>query len=148
MTERSNIGVVCIFTMAILMMSVAAHGQEQSSGVVTLRIGQYENIHSKVLSEERTLLVFLPDDYETSSKRYPVLYVLDGEGTHRFIQSIAAITFYSGMRQLPKMIIVGILYFVIAGRFVLPTVKTEGVEATSAQDYFKETYSRRKKRYC
>jgi len=38
------------------------------------------------------------------------------------------------------MITVGILYFVIAGRFVLPTVKTEGVEATSAQDYFKDTY--------
>lgn len=38
------------------------------------------------------------------------------------------------------MIIVGILYFVIAGRFVLPTVKTEGAEATSTQDYFKDTY--------
>lgn len=38
------------------------------------------------------------------------------------------------------MITVGILYFVVAGRFVLPTVKTEGVEATSAQDYFKDTY--------
>jgi len=38
------------------------------------------------------------------------------------------------------MITVGILYFVIAGRFVLPTVKTEGVEATSTGDYFKETY--------
>jgi di/tricarboxylate transporter len=38
------------------------------------------------------------------------------------------------------MITVGILYFVIAGRFVLPTVKTEGVEATSASDYLKDTY--------
>ncbi len=38
------------------------------------------------------------------------------------------------------MVTVGILYFVIAGRFVLPTVKTEGAEATSTNDYFKETY--------
>ena len=38
------------------------------------------------------------------------------------------------------MITVGILYFVIAGRFVLPTVKTDGTEATSANDYLKETY--------
>lgn len=38
------------------------------------------------------------------------------------------------------MITVGILYFVIAGRFVLPTVKTEGAEATSTEDYFKDTY--------
>lgn len=38
------------------------------------------------------------------------------------------------------MIAVGILYFVIAGRFVLPTVKTEGASATSASDYLKNTY--------
>ena len=38
------------------------------------------------------------------------------------------------------MIAVGILYFVIAGRFVLPTVKTEGAEATSTRDYLKNTY--------
>lgn len=38
------------------------------------------------------------------------------------------------------MIAVGILYFVIAGRFVLPTVKTEGATATSANDYLKNTY--------
>ena len=85
------------------------HGQEQEARVVTFRIGQYETVHSHVLNEERTLLVHLPDDYETSSRKYPVLYVLDGEGTHRFIQSIAAITFYSGARRLPTMIVVGIL---------------------------------------
>ena len=38
------------------------------------------------------------------------------------------------------LITVGILYFVIAGRYVLPTVKTEGTSATSASDYLKNTY--------
>ena len=38
------------------------------------------------------------------------------------------------------MIVVGILYFVIAGRFVLPVVKTEGAEASTPSKYFKETY--------
>src|SRR6056300_530978 len=38
------------------------------------------------------------------------------------------------------MIVVGILYFVIAGRFVLPAVKTEGAEASTPSKYFKETY--------
>ena len=35
----------------------------------------------------------------------------------------------------------GILYFVLAGRYVLPTTKTEGVEATSTMQYFKDTYN-------
>jgi len=39
------------------------------------------------------------------------------------------------------MILVGILYFVVAGRFVLPTVKTEGASATNAMDYFQDIYS-------
>ena len=38
------------------------------------------------------------------------------------------------------MIATGILYFVIAGRFVLPLVKTEGAEASTTSKYFKETY--------
>ena len=34
----------------------------------------------------------------------------------------------------------GILYFVLAGHFVLPSNKTEGTDATSTMDYFKDTY--------
>jgi len=36
------------------------------------------------------------------------------------------------------MIVVGILYFVIAGRFVLPVVKAE--DASDSMDYYKDTY--------
>ncbi|MDH5650494.1 MAG: SLC13 family permease [Gammaproteobacteria bacterium] len=38
------------------------------------------------------------------------------------------------------LITTGILYFVLAGRYVLPSRKTEGAEATSAIDYFQKTY--------
>lgn len=38
------------------------------------------------------------------------------------------------------MITAGILYFIIAGRFVLPSVKTEMNEASNASDYFKRAY--------
>jgi len=39
------------------------------------------------------------------------------------------------------MITVGILYFIIAGRFVLPNVKNESTSGTNAMDYFQEVYS-------
>jgi len=38
------------------------------------------------------------------------------------------------------MVTVGILYFVIAGRFVLPVVKSDGTEGANALDYLKDTY--------
>lgn len=39
------------------------------------------------------------------------------------------------------LVTTGIIYFIVAGRFVLPTVKTEGTQAASAMEYFKDTYS-------
>jgi predicted alpha/beta superfamily hydrolase len=98
-----------LFTLAVGAISVSTSAQEQPAQVITYRIGHYETLYSSELNENRTLFVHLPDDYATSSKRYPLLYILDAEDTHRFIQSIAAITFYSGIRRLPKMIVVGIL---------------------------------------
>ncbi|MCW9023814.1 MAG: SLC13 family permease, partial [Gammaproteobacteria bacterium] len=38
------------------------------------------------------------------------------------------------------LVAAGILYFVILGRFVLPTNKSEGGEGTSTLDYFKDVY--------
>ena len=43
-------------------------------------IGQKFEIESQVLDETRPLLIGLPNDYETSEKAYPVLYLLDGSG--------------------------------------------------------------------
>ncbi|NQZ87556.1 MAG: alpha/beta hydrolase [Colwellia sp.] len=48
----------------------------------TLIFGHEEKIFSKVLNEERTLLINLPAGYDASTNRqYPVLYTLDGN-TH------------------------------------------------------------------
>lgn len=38
------------------------------------------------------------------------------------------------------LVTTGILYFVIAGRFVLPVVSSKGTEAGDAMDYFRDTY--------
>ena len=38
------------------------------------------------------------------------------------------------------LVTTGIIYFILAGRFVLPVVKTEGARGASAMDYFKDTY--------
>ncbi|MGB5983409.1 MAG: alpha/beta hydrolase-fold protein [Nonlabens sp.] len=45
---------------------------------VLVEIGQKDSVYSKVLSEQRSLIISLPDDYHASGKSYPVLYLLDG----------------------------------------------------------------------
>lgn len=38
------------------------------------------------------------------------------------------------------IVTVGILYFVLAGRYVLPSIKSEGTSATNSMEYFEKTY--------
>lgn len=36
-------------------------------------------IHIKILQREREITIYVPDDYKTSGKRYPVMYINDGQ---------------------------------------------------------------------
>lgn len=38
-----------------------------------------KTIYMKILQRERKISIYLPDDYKTSGKRYPVLYINDGQ---------------------------------------------------------------------
>jgi len=69
-------------------------------------------LHSRVLDEERTILIHLPKDYALSEKKYPALYVLDAE--FFFQQAVSAVEFlsellYINVQPIPKMVIVGIV---------------------------------------
>ena len=68
--------------------------------------------HSRVLDEERTILIHLPKGYSSSEKKYPVLFVLDAE--FFFQQAVSAVEFlselkYINVQPIPQMIIVGIV---------------------------------------
>jgi uncharacterized protein len=63
-------------------------------------------IHSKVLGEERALLVRTPRGYEQGSDRYPVLYITDGD--RHIGHTAATVQFLAENGRMPEMIIVGI----------------------------------------
>jgi predicted alpha/beta superfamily hydrolase len=66
-----------------------------------------ERIKSAVLGEEREYQVHLPDSYRwAQDRRYPVLYVLDGQ-TH-FFHSAGSVSFLAAEGELPEMIVVAL----------------------------------------
>ena len=69
-------------------------------------IGVKIKIYSKALQEEREILLHLPDDYNSTENKYPVLFLLDGEWN--FLHSISYITYLSEINIAPKIIIVAI----------------------------------------
>jgi predicted alpha/beta superfamily hydrolase len=63
-------------------------------------------IASKVLMENRNLLIHLPENYAKSNKSYPVLYLLDGE--RHLNHSIIATRLLQEQKRVPELIIVAI----------------------------------------
>lgn len=73
-------------------------------------IGKTSGLTSKILQEERPYRVSLPDGYEKSDQKYPVLYLLDGEGTFHTTSGVIKKMSHEdfGLRQVPEMIIIAI----------------------------------------
>ena len=78
-----------IMAFSLMTAGPATSNQEHGEEIVRV-LGTYKKIHSRVLNEERTVLVSLPEDYHRSRKGYPVLYVLDAESTDWYLRAVAA----------------------------------------------------------
>jgi len=95
---------------SFLLMAACIGLPATASNVVkeTRTIGEASriSIDSKVLKENRNILVHLPVNYSTSNKRYPVLYLLDG-GRH-FNHAIMATQVLQNDKRVPELIIVAI----------------------------------------
>lgn len=100
--KKFLISVVVIFHFFYL------HAQDAKS----ITIGKKEVFSSKFLNENRTLWIYTPN--ETSQipnpdKRYPVMYVLDGEAHfYSTVGIVQQLSQANGNGALPEMIVVGI----------------------------------------
>ncbi len=74
--------------------------------VERINIGYSFKLHSRVLHDERTIMVALPDDYEKSTKRYPVFYMVDAQWN--FKQTTQTIQTLSSNGVIPQMIYIAI----------------------------------------
>lgn len=73
-------------------------------------IGENLSIQSKKINEEREIRVYLPRNYASSGKKYPVIYTLDGEGTGSMTANTAEfMTGYSSIPQMPEVIVVAVI---------------------------------------
>lgn len=66
-------------------------------------------IRSKILNEDRTIWIHLPQGYESGKAAYPVLYVLDADWEAHFANAVATSGYLHGYGRIPELIVVGIL---------------------------------------
>jgi predicted alpha/beta superfamily hydrolase len=90
---------------AVLIFGNAASVTAQSVSKPVV-IGEELTLYSSVLKEERVLFISKPLNYETSTERYPVLFLLDG-GTH-FGHTTTTTRFLASNQFAPEMLVVAI----------------------------------------
>lgn len=79
----------------------------QTGNVKPLVIGEIRAIKSEILKEERTLNIYLPQNFD-KTKPYPIIYLLDGSMNEDFIHVTGLVQFFNQMYAMPETIVVGI----------------------------------------
>ncbi|MCX6225162.1 MAG: alpha/beta hydrolase-fold protein [Bacteroidia bacterium] len=81
--------------------SVYALGQND------LMLAKYHKIYSEKIGEDREIYVSVPEEYEKTGKKYPVIYMMDGE-FNATPGLIGSIRYLESLSQIPEFIVVGI----------------------------------------
>lgn len=110
----------------LLLCSLAVNAQTNAKLLQKneFSIGETLTISSNILSESRTINIYLPDSYKTNSENtYPVIYLLDGSRDEDFIHIAGLVQFgsFSWINLLPESIVVGIANVDRQRDFTFPT---------------------------
>lgn len=113
-----------IILLSFLLLAWIANAQEKLN-IKPFTIGESITSYSKVLNENRTLNIYLPQGYHPdSTKKYPVIYVLDGSADEDFIHIVGLVQFgsFPWIEMLPESIVVGIANVDRRRDFTYPTL--------------------------
>ncbi|MEO6721918.1 MAG: alpha/beta hydrolase-fold protein [Ferruginibacter sp.] len=95
------------FTISLLF--VVSHVNAQDTEPYKYPESEMVTIHSKVLNEDRKIYIHCPKPDSTNlDKRFPVLYLMDGENHFELLARYADYLSRPDVLAIPKMIIVGI----------------------------------------
>lgn len=106
---------IFITTLVLIMTFNIAISQDeelkQKKQSKPFAIGMIDEVQSKVLNENRTINIYLPEGYNPNDTiKYPVIYLLDGSADEDFIHISGLVQFsnFDWVNLIPKSIVVGI----------------------------------------
>ncbi len=96
-----------IILLIIVLYVTNIQAQEKTTQTaISIEIGKRFTQYSKVLKEERKLLIHLPESYKKSERHYPVIYVLDGNNHYEHTKN--AVNLLADNNRIPESIVVAI----------------------------------------
>ena len=95
--------------ITVSLLLIASHVNAQGTESYKYSPSEIVTIHSKILNEDRKIYVHCPKPDSTNlDKRFPVLYIMDGENHFELLAQYADYLSRPDVVAIPKMIIVGI----------------------------------------
>jgi hypothetical protein len=93
----------------VLLLLIAFKAQAQRTEAYKYKASQVITIHSTILNEDRKIYIHLPASDSTDvNKRFPVLYLMDGENHFELLSQYADYLSRLDVAAIPKIIVVGI----------------------------------------
>ncbi|OYX27231.1 MAG: hypothetical protein B7Z06_04570 [Flavobacteriales bacterium 32-35-8] len=119
-------------TILILILTLSLHAQQFPE--VKIAGSQIRKLTSNIVSgQEYELQIMLPSGYENSTKKYPVIYVMDSQWDFSLATAIYGQQYYDGF--IPEAIIVGVTWGgenpnpnILRGRDYVPTNASGGAD--------------------
>lgn len=102
---------VPLLTLLVVMFHLSTQAQTPTPSKTPFVLGETVQLYSEALHENRVLNVYLPPGYSPdSTRKYPVIYLLDGSADEDFIHIVGLVQFgtFPWVQQLPESIVVGI----------------------------------------
>jgi predicted alpha/beta superfamily hydrolase len=99
-----------LMTVAVVIITSCTSNKSDEEKNKEIVIGRKDVIHSNILNEDRPYWVYVPPYSVKSGKKFPVLYLLDGDAHFHSVSGLMQIlgTGVNGTRLIPEMIIVAI----------------------------------------
>jgi predicted alpha/beta superfamily hydrolase len=98
------------YFLLMLLPAISITTNAQTNNQIV--IGKVDSVYSSILNEKRKIWVYVPnmDGVQNTGQRFPVLYLLDGEGHfHSVVGMIQQLSQVNGNTIVPEMIVIGIL---------------------------------------
>lgn len=94
--------------LAALAMTPSHAAAPNKTDVKLISIGESHSFLSQALGEDRTINIYLPASYSDTSKKYPVLYVIDGGLDQDFMHVVGTSHLGALWARSQEVIVVGI----------------------------------------
>jgi len=94
---------VLFFLFAVFALTAMAQFPE-----VTIPGSQLRTIQSTIVNQEYEFHILLPGGYEKSTKKYPVVYLMDSQWDFPLLKSLYGQHYYDGF--IPELIVVGVTW--------------------------------------